>query len=296
MMKNKGQTEQGFDGGFLGIEAGGTHTSCLLTDDGGRELMRFDLGPANVRLTSNADLTSLFQTIKERTGSPVSIAAGMSGVRNDTDRRRVLALARGVWAQELLYITNDLETPLMAAGPMPDWAAARVLLLSGTGSCAYGVDREGHSMKFGGRGHILGDQGSACDIALAALRRIVYQHDLKAEFPTLGRVVLRVLQLNDPDDLIPWTQVAEKHDIAQLAVTIFQESQNGDALAASAGDGVIESAGAGHHSSRGGKTRGHGAALCGASCGQDSAGAVCLQRQRAPQAASVRGHGEPAHP
>ena len=218
-------------GGFLGIEAGATHTSVLLADEDDQVLMRFDLGSANVRLASDAELTRLFQSISERTNSPASIAAGMAGVRNETDLRRVLTLARCVWPEVPLRITSDLETPMMAAGPLPDWAAARVLLLSGTGSCALGRDRAGQTMKFGGRGHILGDQGSACDIALAALRRIVYQHDLKAEFPALGRAVLRALQLNDPDDLIPWTQVAEKHDIAQLAITIFQESLNGDALA-----------------------------------------------------------------
>jgi len=231
MMKNGQDSGNGRAGGFLGIEAGATHTACLLTDGDGRELLRFDLGQGNVRLTSDADLLKLFQSIKERTGSPASIAAGMAGLRNDADHRRVLGLARMVWPHEALYLTNDLETPMMAAGPLPDWAEARVLLLSGTGSCAFGVDRKGRTMKFGGRGHILGDQGSACDIALAALRRIVYQHDLKAEFPPLGRAVLRALQLNDPDDLIPWTQVAEKQDIANLAVTIFQESLKGDSLA-----------------------------------------------------------------
>ncbi|MCE9519076.1 MAG: N-acetylmuramic acid 6-phosphate etherase, partial [Verrucomicrobia bacterium] len=119
----------------------------------------------------------------------------------------------------------------MTAGPLRDEMKARVLLLSGTGSCAWGKRRDGRAVRFGGRGHILGDQGSACDIALAALRRIVYQHDVIGKFPRLGEAVLRAVQLNDPDDLIPWTLEATKDELARLAVTIFQEERRGDAIA-----------------------------------------------------------------
>ena len=216
---------------YLGIETGATHTSVLLADAHQKVLTRFDLGPANLRLCTDAELSGLFQSIQNQTGSPVSVALGMAGLRTELDRKRVMKIARTVWMKVSVYATSDLETPLAAAGPLQDLFGARVLLLSGTGSCAYGRNREGKTAKFGGRGHILGDQGSACDIALAALRRIVYQHDLKAQFPPLGEVVLRVLQLNDPDDLIPWTQEAEKHEIAQLAMTVFEESRKGDALA-----------------------------------------------------------------
>ncbi len=216
--------------GYLGIETGATHTAVLLVNAHLQPLTRFDLGPANLRLCSDTELTRLFQTIKQQTGEPVSIAAGMAGLRNDSDKQRVMKLARAVWPDVPFYATSDLETPLAAVGSVSR-VSARVLLLSGTGSCAFGKSRDGKTAKFGGRGHILGDQGSACDIALAALRRIVYQHDLKAQFPPLGEAVLRALQLNDPDDLIPWTQEAEKHEIAQLAMTVFEEGHKGDALA-----------------------------------------------------------------
>lgn len=216
---------------FLGIEAGATHTTVLLVDGADQVLTRFELGPANIRLLSNAELSGIFREIKRRTGSPTAVAAGMAGLRNDNDRRRVMELVRQEWGDTPFHATNDLETALEAAGPWPDKAEARVLLLSGTGSCAYGRNCEGGTVKFGGRGHILGDQGSACDIALRALRSIVYQHDLKAKFPALGEAILRALQLNDPDDLIPWTQEAPKSEIAALAVTIFEEAGKGDPVA-----------------------------------------------------------------
>lgn len=216
---------------YLGIETGATHTAVLLVDERDTVRERFELGPGNVRLLSNVDLTRMFREIRQRTGAPVSIAAGMAGLRNENDRQRVLELARHEWGDTPFHATNDLETALEAAGPWPDKATARVLLLSGTGSCAYGKNCEGAVAKFGGRGHILGDLGSACDIALRALRAIGYQQDLKARFPALGEALLNALQFNHPDDLIPWTMEAEKHEIAALAITVFQEAEKGDPLA-----------------------------------------------------------------
>jgi N-acetylmuramic acid 6-phosphate etherase len=216
---------------LLGIETGATHTTVLLVDEADTVLQRFDLGPANVRLLTNVEIARVFREIKRRTGEPAAVAAGMAGLRNEADEKRVLDLAAHEWPGIPFHATNDLETALEAAGPWPDKAEARVLLLSGTGSCAYGRNTEGRTVKFGGRGHILGDRGSAIDIALQALRAIVYQQDLKAQFPALGQAILRALQLNNPDDLIPWTQEAPKGDIAQLAVTVFQEAEKGDTVA-----------------------------------------------------------------
>jgi N-acetylmuramic acid 6-phosphate etherase len=216
---------------YLGIETGATHTTVMVADGSGKQLDRFELGPANVLLSSDGELERFFIEIKARTGEVSAIGAGMAGLRNEQDRERVDAIARVVWPETPFRATNDLETALAAAGEWPEEIHARVLLLSGTGSCAYGRDHEGRFVKFGGRGHILGDGGSACDIALGALRAVVYQFDVDGCFPALGNAVLAALQLNEPDDLIPWIQEAEKHEIAALAVTVFRKAEEGDALA-----------------------------------------------------------------
>ena len=216
---------------FLGIETGATHTTVLLVDEEGKALNQFTLGPANLRLISDTDLKKLLREIHDRTGEVSAVGAAVAALRNERDRARFLRIAGKIWPQVPITASHDLDSAMMAAGSLPDDAKARVLLLSGTGSCAYGKRRDGHTVKFGGRGHILGDQGSATDIALAALRRIVYQHDVIGKFPPLGSVVLRAAQLNDPDDLIPWTMEAAKDELAQLAVTIFQEERRGDLIA-----------------------------------------------------------------
>lgn len=218
---------------WLGIETGATHTTVLTVRGDSEVVDRFDLGPANIRLATSAELIHLFESIRDRlTLAPSAIGGGFAGLRNEDDRRRVVNLVQGIWPDIPFLATDDLETALEAAGDWPDDAEARVLLLSGTGSCAYGRNSEGRVVKVGGRGHILGDQGSASDIALQALRAVVYQHDVNGRFPALGEAILQALLLNQPDDLIPWTQEAEKQEIARLAITVFTEAGKGDDLAA----------------------------------------------------------------
>jgi N-acetylmuramic acid 6-phosphate etherase len=128
---------------YLGIESGGTRTIALLAPGNGRTAVRAEFGPANLRLLDDAALIAHFNAIKSMgQGSEArlgGIAIGMAGARTESDRERIRAAAGKVWPEVPCYATNDLETALAAgetkAEPAP---AARVVVLSGTGSCCFG--------------------------------------------------------------------------------------------------------------------------------------------------------------
>jgi N-acetylglucosamine kinase-like BadF-type ATPase len=79
----------------------------------------------------------------------------MAGAR-EGDRRRIREAAGQAWPGCLL-VGNDLETAL-AAAEMDGGrgVAARVVIISGTGSCCYGRNAAGRNAKVGGWGHLLG--------------------------------------------------------------------------------------------------------------------------------------------
>src|SRR5206468_5103744 len=108
----------------------------------------------------------------------------------------------------------------------------RILVLSGTGSICCGQSPSGKTAKVGGWGHFLGDQGSAYDIGLLALRAVVYRWDCDGVWSSLGQQLLHALQLNEPADLIEWTIQATKADVAALAVEVFSAWGQGDRMAA----------------------------------------------------------------
>ena len=64
---------------------------------------------------------------------------------------------------------------------------------------------------------MLGDRASACDIAQHALRAVMTISDLENGWPPLGADILAHLQMDEPEDLIDWSMVAKKTDLANLA-------------------------------------------------------------------------------
>ncbi|WP_075089870.1 hypothetical protein [Verrucomicrobium spinosum] len=106
---------------WLGIETGATHTTVLSVRGENEVIDRFDLGPANIRLATSAELIHLFESIRDRlTIAPSAIGGGFAGLRNEDDRRRVVNLVQGIWPDTPFLATDDLETALepLATGRM----------------------------------------------------------------------------------------------------------------------------------------------------------------------------------
>ena len=73
---------------FLGIECGGTRTVALLVD-GNRPVKRIEIGPANLRLLSDAELARHFRSLRASFPRPAAIAIGMAGARTLADNERI---------------------------------------------------------------------------------------------------------------------------------------------------------------------------------------------------------------
>ena len=218
---------------FLGVECGGTRTVVLLVPATGGSPHRAELGAANLRLLDDPGLVKHFQAIKSlATPCLAGIVIGMAGARTTRDRRRIQAAAAKVWPKTPCYATDDLETALMAAGTRAgSRPTAKVLILSGTGSCCFGRRPDGTTLRLGGWGHILGDTGSGYQIGLRALQEVVASLDRNGQWPRLGESILQALQMNEPDDLIDWIKGADKAEVAALAPTVFDAAATRDPMA-----------------------------------------------------------------
>ena len=204
----------------MGIEGGGTRTVAIVLNEPGNILRRAEFGPGNARLLSDKDLRALFQRIAGFCRTPVGIGAGLAGVRNEADHHRVSKAIQSAWGNVPALVTHDLAVALAAADDVSD-AAAKVLVLSGTGSCCYGISG-GRTAKVGGWGHLLGDVASGYAIAHTALREVVYEFDRQQKWGPLGKRFLETLLLNEPNDLIGWIQNATKSEVAALSRCVFE--------------------------------------------------------------------------
>jgi N-acetylglucosamine kinase-like BadF-type ATPase len=96
-------------------------------------------------------------------------------------------------------IHNDAITAL-AAGT---WGEAGMVLISGTGSIAYGYLPESDTyVRVGGWGYLLGDEGSGFDIGQKALTAVMKQHDGRGPQTLLTELILDAWSLEAPDAII----------------------------------------------------------------------------------------------
>jgi N-acetylmuramic acid 6-phosphate etherase len=214
---------------LLGIEGGGTRTTVLLVDESNDAVLaEFTAGPGNIHLLPGEALDAHLREIPERLPvTPDRIGIGLAGVRSEGDRLRVTAAVGRQWPGTRARVSDDLILALEATEWKND-CVAQVLTVSGTGSCCLGRNRRGETVKVGGRGPVIGDRGSATDIALHALRSIVTLSDIHADWPALGADILKFLQMNAPESLIEWSMTASKTELASLARVVFEASVSRD--------------------------------------------------------------------
>lgn len=105
------------------------------------------------------------------------------------------------WAHGLsVTVMNDVEAAFIGAflgGP-------GVLVLAGTGSMAWGRDRQGRSFRVGGWGEGFGDEGSAHWIGLSALRKLSWCLDGRLEDSFFAEKMLKAVGAKDAEGLRRW--------------------------------------------------------------------------------------------
>lgn len=219
---------------FLGIDAGASHTVCLVGDRTS-VLGRGEAGPANPTVVGVAGFG---RAVAEATRAafdsaatgPAPVAAawiGAAGSERPSMLADLVAAAAGVLDASRIEVSHDARL-LLAAADMDDGVA----LVCGTGSSCYGRDARGRGVTVGGWGHLLGDEGSAYDIARAALRAVTQAADGRGRPTVLTDAVLARFGLDDPfelrERLYPAPAVAE---VAPIATDVMAAALAGDGVA-----------------------------------------------------------------
>ncbi|MGD2154029.1 MAG: BadF/BadG/BcrA/BcrD ATPase family protein [Gemmatimonadales bacterium] len=226
----------------IGVDGGGTATRAVLLDEAGRELGRGDAGPSLTdRATGPVEIEAL-ALAAERAGQQADVAlpvlalcAGLAGVGREAERSDVEAAlaARGIASRA--RVVTDAEAALYDAfADRPG-----ILVISGTGSIAWGRAEDGREARAGGWGSLIGDEGSGYDIGLRGLRAALRAADGRGSETELSARFAARLGTAGPDDLQSWAARAAKSEIAGLAPLVCEAAGSGDAVAASIVGGAI---------------------------------------------------------
>ncbi|MBI1816404.1 MAG: hypothetical protein HYR72_15610 [Deltaproteobacteria bacterium] len=223
---------------LLALDAGGSSTRCLVARSDGTVLGRGLGGPGNHILsgweTARASIIdAVGQACAMAPCEATSIGcavAGSAGVGPNGEGREVIEA----------LLTEQL--PLARVQAIGDMVAAfwgalatdfGVVVAAGTGSVCYGRNERGESRQVGGWGHIMGDEGSAYDIAVRALRAVARATDGRGPHTTLCERIAAAMEVTDFMGIAVrvYGEPMSRDAIARLAITVTAAAAAGDAVA-----------------------------------------------------------------
>ena len=207
---------------ILGVEGGGSKTDWVLVrrKNGLPEVIDSGLLPAgNFILLSERDLSGLLLQLPR---DIERIGVFLAGCKTEDDRAQLRAVCESVWPNAKIVVGSDRDSGFAAAFGAGDGIA----VISGSGSAVTGR-KEGQIEKAGGSGHLLGDGGGGYTLAIEALRQVLRTYDLAHTVTRSAQEILRALMLNRMEDLIEWTQSADKTAVASLSPVVFTAAELG---------------------------------------------------------------------
>lgn len=225
---------------FLGIDGGGSKTRCNLGTENSLLASGSSSGCNVLRVGEACAQGSLQAAIHEACVlagvSPRDVARTCAGIAGG-GRREIASVLRRVLAGIVggeIEIVGDTEIAFEAAfGNGPG-----VIVISGTGSMAYGKNAQGETARAGGWGHAISDEGSGHWIGVAAVRAAMRTHD-RGESSGLLKDLMDALGAKSVEELVMTVNESPEPDFAALFPQVLSAADAGDMVA----DAVLERAG-----------------------------------------------------
>ena len=219
----------------LGIDVGGTKTVCMLADDSERVIAEGREDGANLQGAGELALEKVLHSVMEKTleGTgivPSAICLGIAGVDRAADEAVVRGIMSRIGYKARILVVNDALIALQAG--IGD--AAGIVIVSGTGSIAYGRNERGEAARAGGWGYVLGDEGSGYWIGRLALRAVVRHADGRGRVTSLTPQLLAHFGVERAGDLIHkvYQDELNPRSMAAVAKYVQRARDEGDSVAA----------------------------------------------------------------
>lgn len=218
---------------LIGVDGGGSKTRVLIGDEAGNELARAEGGRSAVRpgraeesakVIAEVVREALSQAALPGVIQPKVLYCGVAGVGREVEKRSLQTALESEELAESVIVESDGTIALFDAfsdGP-------GILLVAGTGSAAYGRGPNGTTLRCGGWGPHIGDEGSGAWIGKRALGIVAAATDGREGETALVGAILTATQTSEAVDLIPWAASADVRAISQLAPVVLATAGAGD--------------------------------------------------------------------
>lgn len=221
---------------YLGVDGGQSSTTALIADGEGRILGEGRDGPCN-HVSSGEAIRKFTRVIggcvakaaeaAKLDANAVSFAAaclGLSGGPADKE-----PLVHTLIRSDKYKVTHDAEIAL--AGALS--GRPGIVVISGTGSMAFGRDASGRTARAGGWGYVFGDEGGAFDLVRRALRAALSAEEGWGRETALQSALLSGTGVSTVSEAMHlfYTPEWPRSRVAALASIVTEAAEAGDAVA-----------------------------------------------------------------
>lgn len=220
----------------LGVDGGGSRSTAVLAvvePSGCRELGRGDGGPANAVApgftAAAANLAASIDAAFAASGlarAPVAAAClGLAGAGSQQVAEQWVAWAGGRGLATRLEVMPD------GLPALPD--SGGLLVIAGTGSIVWGRQPDGRIERCGGRGGLMGDEGSGWAIAITGLRAVLRMADGWGDETRLLAAAVARFAVSEASELpaVLAQPATSRGEIAAFAVDVVAAANAGDRVA-----------------------------------------------------------------
>ena len=226
---------------FLGLDGGGTKTTCAVGDEnsllatataGGSNVIR--LGEIHARESLHSVIRQACTVAGVDPRQVQQTCIGVAGAARPEIADTIRHLLSEIVSGEVRVVGDMVITLEAVFGSDPG-----IIVIAGTGAMAYGRNELGHTARAGGWGFAISDEGSGHWIGRLAICASMRAQDEGEDTKLLGRI-LDCWQLSTLDDLVRAANASPPPDFSSLFPTILAAAEDGEALAHS----VLTQAGA----------------------------------------------------
>lgn len=217
---------------YIGIDGGGTKTTCAIGDDhnllgtgtsGGSNIVK--LGEAQARASVQAAILKACVAAKVDPAQVECTCIGVAGTSVPQVKNAVKRFIAEVVAGNVI-VHGDNEIALEAAFG----GAAGVIVASGTGSIAYGHNEQGETARAGGHGFAVSDEGSGYWIGRAAVSAVLSALDNGVETLLLTQLA-EALEAHPREAIVEVANSIPSPDFSKLFPLVTDAAEVGDPIA-----------------------------------------------------------------
>lgn len=221
---------------FLGLDGGGSKTSVVIINEAKEIVSQIKGSGSNFHLLGARKIEALFTELTLKAISEAGIEKqeircavwGIAGAGRAAEKAQLEAIRAAIFPNTPGSIVNDAACALAGGSQNKNG----IVLISGTGSIAYGENNAGINARAGGWGHSI-DVGSGYNIAIEAIKAVTSSADGKQLPTNLTQEVLNAFGLSKEEEIVGWLYDPDRKvsDVAVLAPRVLIAAEAGDLAA-----------------------------------------------------------------